>query len=218
MARWSEQAAELIAPGLDWTATVAEHADFELAEAWEASHVVRYQAGSHGEGVSQLTAGGRGKKIGGAGRITLRSIRPFAFFEADGHCDVEHWDIVAGGITEQALDAVRLLLEAEIGARANVALGAMEQFELGLVDVATTDDEEEARLWAGDLDDVGLIARADAHESGWMVRVEVSEVGSLVELQEARVTLGEVLAEAGHQEWAEMADALLARMPHRDPT
>lgn len=213
MARWSEQAFELLAPDLAWTATVEQHADYELTEAWEASHVVRYHAAERGQGRSQLVAGGRGTKVGGSGRVTLAALGPFAFFEADGHCDVEHWDVVAGGLAESAIDAARLLLEAEIGATAKIVVMELERFERGAVVVATTDDEDEARLWAGDLDDAGLIARAAPDEGRWIVRVEASEVASLPGLDEARVALGEVLAEAGHDDWAARADALLARLP-----
>ncbi|MEZ4336956.1 MAG: hypothetical protein R3B82_10040 [Sandaracinaceae bacterium] len=213
MARWSAQAIELLAPTLEWTSTVEQHSDYELVESWESSHVVRYRADARGEGRSELVAGGRGKKVGGSGRVTLTALRPFAFFEADGHCDVEHWDVLAGGVSETAIDAVRLLLEAEIGATAQVVVNELESFARSAVVVASTRDEDEARLWAGDLDDVGLLADAEPEGDGWAVRIRASEVESLEALGEARVALGEVLAEAGHEDWSTRADAVLARLP-----
>lgn len=214
MARWSEQAFELLAPELGFTAEVEEHADYALTEAWETSHVVRFRAVGRAEGRSQLVAGGRGTKVGGSGRVTLATWGPFAFFEADGHCDVEHWDVLAGGVTERALDGARALLEGEIGAPAEIVVTELERFDRGEIAVASTEDPDEARLWAGDLEDARLLARVDAEGGRYTVRVAACEASTLEELGEARVTLGEVLAEAGHEDWSARVDRLLARLPH----
>ncbi len=216
MARWSEQAFELLAPELAFSAHVEEHADYALTEAWETSHVVRFRAAGRAEGRSQLVAGGRGTKVGGTGRVTLASVGPFAFFEADGHCDVEHWDVLAGGVTERALDGARALLEGEIGGPAEIVVTELERFERGEIAVASTDDEDEARLWAGDLEDARLVARAEPDGARWTVRVTACEAATLEELGEARVSLGEVLAEAGHEDWSTRVDPLLARLPRSD--
>ncbi|MBX3272153.1 MAG: hypothetical protein KF729_17945 [Sandaracinaceae bacterium] len=214
MARWGEQAAALVAPSLEWTAAVEAHADYALTEAWEASHVVRFEAGTRGEGRAQLVAGGRGTKVGGSGRVSVASVDPFAYFDADGHCDVEHWDVSAGGVSEPVIEAARVLLEAEVGAPAAVVVHALERFERGPALVARTADEDEARLWAGDLDDAGIAAGVERDPEGWVVRARAASIASLAQLVEARVTLGEVLGEAGHDDWAARAQALLARLPH----
>ena len=68
-------------------------------------------------------------------------------------------------------------------------------------------------MWTADLDDVGLPARVTLEEETWEVRVEASEIANLDELDEARITLGEVLAEAGEEDWADVAEELLAQLP-----
>ncbi len=213
MARWAEQAAELIAPGAGWEATVKEHADFELSEQWESSHVVLLRAGERGAGRSRLTAGGRGKSVAGTSQVTLRTLAPLAYFEADGHCNVEHWDVRAGGIDETVLDAIRLILEQEIGAVAARSVGQLETYERGPVEVADTTHEDEARLWMDDLEDTGLPATVQARADGaWVVSIVRSELRRLDELERARITLGEVLAEAGHDDWSARCDEVLAQL------
>ena len=212
MARWSEQVVDALAPDLEWSANVEEHADFELVEQWETSHVVRFEAGEAGLGISRLRAGGREKRIGGTGRLTVRTVAPLSFFEADGHCNVEHWDIRAAGVDATALDAAQRLLEGEVGKPAAVSVATREEYERGPVEVARSGDEDEARMWTGDLDDVGLASACGVHEGEWIVQMTASEIATLEALEEARVTVGEILAEAGHEDWAQRADDLLARV------
>lgn len=211
MARWSEQVVDSLAPALPWSANVEEHADFDLIERWETSHVVRFEAGERGLAISRLRAGGRDKRVGGTGRLTVHTVGPVTFFEADGHCNVEHWDIRAAGVEPTALDAARVLLEGEVGAPAEVVVASHEEYARGPLEIARTADEDEARMWAGDLDDVGLVAALDPHDGGFSVRVTAHEITTLDALEEARVTIGEILAEAGHEDWSRRADELLAR-------
>lgn len=215
MARWAEEAAALFAPELEWSGEVQVHSDFELAARWETSHVVRLAAGESGGGESRLVAGGRGKRIGGSGRVLLRTADPLRFFEADGHCDVTHWDVRASGATRATIDGIRALLEEEIGANATIGDEHATEYERGPRLVARTTDEADAYMWLGDLDDVGLPARVTLDGETFEVRVEASELETLATLDEARITLGEVLAEAGEEDWAEAAMALLAQLPSR---
>lgn len=217
MARWAEAAAGVLAPELEWAARVQEHADLDLVDRWETSHVVRFTAAAVGGGVSRLVAGGRKHRIGGSSRVELRALAPMRYLDADSHCDVTHWDVRLGGIDEAAVRAIRLLLEAELESRAAVANEHVMEYERGPRIAALTDDEEDARLWAGDLEDAGLAAVAGRLEDGWEVRVESSGLASLDDLEQARITLGEVLAESGVEDWAEQADELLAQLSSSGP-
>jgi len=213
MARWAEAAAELLAPELAWETRVQEHADFELIERWETSHVVYLLAGTMGKGESRLVAGGRRTHVGGSSRIVVRTASPTRFLEVDSHCDVTHWDVRAAGVERAAVDAMRARLEQELGVTATLGGERGESYDRGPRRVALTHDEADARMWAGDLDDVGLPSGVSRRDEGWEVLVQASEIRELGGLDEARVTLGEVLAEAGEESWAEVAEALLAQLP-----
>jgi len=212
MARWAESAAALLAPELDWDAAVQEHSDYELDGRWETSHVVRLHAWTSAGGTSRLAAGGREKRIGGSGRVVLRAVGPPRFLDVDAHCDVTHWDVRCGGVERAAVDAMMRILEEEVGAAATIGAEEVTGYQRGPRRVARTEDEGDALLWVGDLADVGLPARSRAVDGGYEVHVQASEIATLEELERARVTLGEVLAEAGSDDWAERAERLLVQV------
>lgn len=215
MARFGEAAARSLAPDLEWRTQVEEHADFEMVERWEASHVVTLYGGENGLGASKLQAGGRGRRVGGMGRVTLSTASPTRFLEVDGHCDVTHWDVRLGGVSAAEVGALRAALEAELGAGATESDVRTTSYERGPREIARTTDEADALLWAGDLDDVGLIARSEPDGEDFVVRIESSEIATIEDLEAARITLGEVLAEAGHEDWTERADELLVQLQDR---
>ena len=214
LARFGEQAARLLVPDLDWSARVQAHSDLEVADRWETSHVVDLCGGAGARGCARLMAGGRGKRVAGASTLTLETLRPLTFIEINSHCNVEHWDVCGLGVELSVLDAMRAALEAELGATGEVFVGERRGFSRGPREIASTESQDEAQLWAADLDEAGLASSVTERGSRFAVAVTESRVQTFERLTEARVTLGEVLAEAGHEDWRARGDELLAQLTH----
>ncbi|GAB5541879.1 MAG: hypothetical protein SangKO_016390 [Sandaracinaceae bacterium] len=211
MARWAEDAAGVLAPELEWVAQVREHADFGLPGQWQASHVVDLFAlrggRTVGSGESRLAAGGKGQRIGGSARVEVESVGPVRRLVVDNGCDVARWDVDVGGANARTIDAMRVLLEGEIGAQA--ALEDERCEPLSDEPVRLDGEPEDLALWAEDLRAAGLSAEKRA--GGLVVsRARLSDVEAL---RAARVTLGEIFAEAGHEDWEDRALEALLSLP-----
>ena len=209
MARWAEDAAALLAPELEWTAQVREHADYGLPGQWQASHVVGLVAEDDGRtvglGESHLAAGGKGQRIGGSGRVIVETCAPVRRLVVDNGCDVTRWELDAGAVDARALDAMRALLEAELGIPAAVEETAREPLEPE--PLRLDGSAEDLALWEPDLRAAGLTAQ----RSGGGLLVERARFADVAALHAGRITLGEIFAEAGFDDWEERAlDALLS--------
>jgi hypothetical protein len=214
MARWAEHLVRVLAPELRWDSAVEEHADYELLSRWQASHVVslvgRDPDGTmRGRGESRLAAGGHGARLGGTGRIAIDTVRPVRHLAVDNHCDVTHWDLEVGSISRAQLDALLESLEAAVGADAQLSSAREAAVEPGERVLARQASDEDLALWLRDLDESGLQARADGRD----VVVERAHLPDVEALREARVTLGEIYAEAGHDDWEERALDTLLHLP-----
>jgi hypothetical protein len=214
MARWAEELAEIVGPELTWEARVEEHADLALVDHWEASHVVTLigrdaKGVERGRGESRLTAGGRGQRIGGSGRITLEAVGPLRRLDVTNTCDVTHWDVTTGALDETRVDAARVLLEALVGLPAHVSGDRWAPAEDALRVIAEDPAEDDVDTWLGDLDDVDVLARLEQDAGSSALIVEGASIADMDALREARLVLGEVLAEAGHEDWEERANLLL---------
>lgn len=218
MARFAELAVEVLAPELHWESAVLEHADFGVLERWESSHVVRYagtdDAGTtRARGESRLTAGGRGSAVGGTGRIVVETIQPVRHLTIQNPCDVSHWDIDAGPLTEAQIEALRRCLEGVLGDRARPAGDRRDAVEPGAWTLVRGVSREDAALWREDLRACGLEARTDPEEDTVTLVLERATLADLEALHEARVTIGEVLSEAGHDDWEAQARWALMVLP-----
>ncbi len=220
MAAWAEAAARAMAPELRWRADVVETEDGGDGERFRTIHVVRL-AGTdasgvqRGRGESRLVAGGDAKRLGGNGLVDIETVRPLRYLSADNHCNVEHWDVVAAPIDEHQLEGIRRALEDLMGTTAHVAGERRDPIAPSaqlLVESASTDD---AALWMEDLAGAGLACRGHAAERGVALFVDHAALDDVGALEVARVTLGEVLSEAGHDDWDQRWRELLVRLPVR---
>lgn len=214
MARWAEAAVRILAPELSWESVVEEHADFELARQWQQTHVVRLSGAGddgteRGRGESRLRAGGKGSRIGGTGRVVVRAVGPARQLVADNHCDVTHWDVSVGPIDREGLDRMIGALEEELGAEAQLSAAREDEAAIAPQVLVPDCDPEDAALWLRDLAEVGLTPRRDG-DALWIESAALPDVDAL---EAARVTLGEILSEAGHDDWEERALEILLRLP-----
>ncbi|HJL15707.1 MAG TPA: hypothetical protein RMH99_08630 [Sandaracinaceae bacterium LLY-WYZ-13_1] len=214
MARWAERIVDVLAPELRWESAVQEHADYAMPRRWQASHVVQLtgidETGvRRGWGESRLAAGGKGSRLGGTGRIVIETVRPVRHLSVDDHCDVTHWDLRVGAVTRAQLDALIEALEDEIGAEGRLSRGRESAVTGEAPRLVTVDDAEDRDLWLRDLADAGLRGRVD----GSTLRVVSAALPDVDALFAARVTLGEILAEAGHEDWEDRALDVLVRIP-----
>jgi len=214
MARWADVMVGVLAPELRWQSAVEEHADYELISCWQASHIVSLSGHApdgalRGRGESRLAAGGKGSRLGGTGRIAVDAVRPVRHLAVDNHCDVTHWDLEVGSISREQLDDLLEALEDAVGAEAELSSAREARVEPGERVLARGATDEDLALWLRDLDESGLRARADGRD----VVVEGADLADVEALREARVTLGEILAEAGHDDWEARALEALLHLP-----
>ena len=220
MARWAEDLAELVGPELTWESQVEEHADLALVDHWEASHIITLigrdaEGVERGRGESRLMAGGRGHRIGASGRIVVEAVSPLRRLDVTNSCDVTHWDVMMGALDETAVDAARVLLEELVGMPAHVAGGRWAPTDEALRVIARDPDEDEIDTWLGDLEDVDVAARLDQDAGASALIAERATIEDIETLGEARLVLGEVLAEAGHEDWEERTSLLLLLLTAR---
>lgn len=220
MAAWAEAAARALAPELAWRAEIAEDDDLASGERWGSSHVVVLTGEDadgvrRGRGKSLLIAGGKGSRIGGNGLVEIETVRPARYLGADNHCNVEHWDLVAAPIDERTFDAIRSALEDAVGERARVAGERRDPIEPGAQLIVSSASAEDIAVWIEDLATAGLAARGQAAERGIALFLERASLEDVGALERARVTLGEVLSEAGREDWDERWRELLVRLPAR---
>ncbi|MFK7987803.1 MAG: hypothetical protein AB8I08_17430 [Sandaracinaceae bacterium] len=213
MASFAELAVEALAPELSWAHAVREHADYGALERWEATHVVAFEGRSPGgellgRAESRLVAGGQGSRIGGSARIVVESVRPTRVYRIETPCDVTHWDLVGGPVQPSELDAVRRLLETtlERGSEATV----IRKTALVREPQRLSGAAEDLAVWAKDLARVGIETERD----GEGLRMLRGTFDDLDALQAARVTLGEIAAESGKEDWDDAALGHLLRLPH----
>lgn len=218
MDAWAREAARVLAPELRWQVYVDEDEDLEGEDRWGTTHVSRIEGEDgegalKGEGEAHLAAGGDSKKVGGNGLIELQAVGPYRYLLADNHCDVTHWDIEAAPIREEQLVELRRALESVIGEKCEIGGERLDPIERGAQLLAKDASAEDAALWMEDLESVGITCRGHASGDTMTLFVEKASLADVEALREARVVLGEILSEAGHEDWHERARQLLVQLP-----
>lgn len=219
MEAFARSAARVLAPELSWSAETTAHDEHADDARWASTHVVRLlgrdsEGTQRGRGEVHLSAGGDASRVGGNGLIELETVRPARFLLADNHCDVTHWDLVASPLDEDTFSGVQSALERAVGRPAERGGERREPFTPSAQLLAEGASAEDAALWIEDLGSVGLRSRGHAaRPDALAVLVESADLEDILDLEDARTTLGEVLGEAGHEDWYERARSLLARLP-----
>jgi hypothetical protein len=218
MEEWALASARVLAPELRWTTEVRQRGEETDDTHWSSTHVVRLHGTARdgarrGRGEVRLAAGGDMAQMGGNGLVEIEALGPTRYLVADNHCDVTHWDVVACAVDDAQIESLARALESTLGRRAERG-GERRDPIARSAQVVGHAASEDAALWIEDLDAVGLGCRGHAGPDGRvMVMIEHADLEEILDLEEARVTLGEVLGEAGHEDWYERARALLARLP-----
>lgn len=218
MEAWAHAAARILAPELRWSAEVRERGDAVDDSRWASTRVVRLSGRTpdetpRGRGEVRLAAGGDLAQVGGNALVELEAVRPVRYLVADNHCDVTHWDLLASPVDEGQIEALVRALEAILGQDSERGGERRDPVSASTQRIGPA-TAEDAAIWLEDLEAVGLSARGQASADGSLaVFVERSQLDEVLDLEEARTTLGEILAEAGHEDWYERARALLARLP-----
>lgn len=218
MSAWARAAAAVLAPELRWNAEILESGELGRGARWGARHVVRLvghddDAVERGRGEVRLVAGGDGKRVGGNGLVEIESVAPVRRLSADNHCNVTHWDLVAAPLDELQIDRMRRALEDALGVRAQLGGERRAPLSRTAQIVARDARADDAAVWMEDLGSVGVTCRGLTTAEGVTVIAERALLASVTALAEARVVLGEVLSEAGHDDWHERARDLLVRLP-----
>ena len=217
MAVWTRAAAKVLAPELTWRTESEEREHLDDDGRWGARFLLelagtRPDGARHGRARMRLAVGGDKARAGASSSIEIETIAPARHLHADNHCDVTHWDVRASPVTADDIDALRLALEGLLERHAEAGGERRERIERGAQLLGRT-DAEEAALWIDDLRSVGIEARGHTSAGGVSVLVERACIDDIATLDEARVVLGEVLSEAGHEDWYERARHLLVRLP-----
>lgn len=218
MAAWTRAAAVVLAPELSWRTTSETSADHGGETRWGTSLTLELE-GRDLEGARlgrarvRLAAGGDASTGAGSSLIALETVRPARYLEVDNHCDVTHWDLVAAPITMEQRDALRRALEDVVGRSAALGGEREEPLTVAAQLVASDASPGDAALWIEDLRSVGIESRGHTSDAGTSVFLERASIHDLDALEDARVVLGEVLSEAGHDDWHERTRGLLARLP-----
>ncbi len=217
MRAWTDAAARILAPELDWRADPGRHEDLGRGDCFGERHVAALHGAAEGAvrggAEARLVAGGGAKKIGGNGLVEIEAVAPLRYLTADNHCNVEQWDLVAAPIDERQRDALVRALEDAVGAEATLTELGRETIEAGARPLVAAARADDAALWMEDLASVGVTCRGHATDEGLSVFAERATIDDLDALEEARITLGEVLGEAGHDDWHERWRELLVRLP-----
>jgi hypothetical protein len=215
---WSLEVASVLAPELRWQAETVAREDRLDEGQWETTRRVRLvgrgrDGVERGRGEVRLEAGGTLTQVGGHGLIELEAVRPVRYLVADNHCDVTHWDVLASPVDEAGAEALVRSLERVLGRELERG-GERRDPVARVAQLLGSADTEEAALWMEDLDAASIAARGQAMPDGRIaVLLEDTDLDDVFDLEEARITLGELLSEAGHDDWQERARALLARLP-----
>lgn len=138
----------------------------------------------------------RGNRPGGSGRVELVRTRPWAHVRIDTHGGEEHWDVEAFGVTEVTFEALREAHARSMGEAAAVG-GARKDAPDETPVILARGSGPDLAQWLSDLEAIG----AEARREDDAVVVTSLAPPDLDELYEARVTLGEILAEAGEDDW-----------------
>lgn len=217
MAAWARAAAGVLAPELTWTTASEESEDLGGDARWGTS-VSAELTGRDADGAAlgcarvRLAVGGDTSTAGGSSSIEIETVRPYRYLAADNHCDVTHWDLVAAPLTELGIAALRRNLEEVLGRQAELGGERREPIELA-AQLLTAAEPEDAAVWIEDLRSVGIASRGHAGPEGVGVFLERASIEDVGALEEARVVLGEVLSEAGHEDWHERTRHVLVRLP-----
>jgi hypothetical protein len=217
MEAWARVAARILAPELTWIATLEESEEIEGEGRWGTAFVVRLEGSdahgaARGRGEVRLTAGGDRKRLGGNGLVEIETVRPTRYLLADNHCNVAHWDLSVVPVTDAQLEGLRHALEELIGHRAEIGGERRHELVRGAQLVASGSSDD-AVVWMEDLESVGLSCRGHANGERFTILVERGALRDVEELREARIALGEVLSEAGDEDWHERSRSFLARLP-----
>lgn len=218
MAAWTQAAASILAPELTWTTTTEEKEDLGTDARWGTRIFVELigrdpNAKTHGRARLRLAVGGDATRAGASSSIEIETVQPPRHLHADNHCDVTHWDLTAAPVTEAQVDALRRALEDVLERSAKVGGERRDPLERAAQLVTTSAEAGDAALWIEDLASVGIESRGHATAEGVSVFLERMAMDDVEDLDEARVVLGEVLSEAGHEDWHERARRLLVRLP-----
>lgn len=217
MAAWTREAARVLAPELAWATANEQSEDLGGEERWGTS-VTAELTGTDGSGAAlgrarvRLAVGGDTSTAGGSSLIEIEIVSPYRYLAADNHCDVTHWDLVAAPLSELGIAALRRKLEEVLGSQAEIGGERRDPIELA-AQLLTATEPEDAAVWIEDLRSVGIESRGHAGPEGVGVFLERASIEDVGALDEARVVLGEVLSEAGHDDWHERTRRVLARLP-----
>ena len=216
MSEWARAVAPVLAPELRWDARLVESGPLGGGARWGHRHVLALSGASggveRGRGEVRLVAGGDAARLGGNGLLELETVSPVRYLLVDNHCNVTHWDLAVAPIDELAFDRARRALEDALGARARLG-GERKEPLVRAPQIVATASADEAALWIEDLASVGIACRGQTTPDGVTVIAERADLDDVAALAEARVVLGEVLGEAGHEDWLERARELLVRLP-----
>lgn len=221
MSSFVSTTAAVLAPELAWSIVAREVDDLARDdERWSARHVVRLagvdrEGAQRGRAEALLVAGGDAKRMGGNGLCTIETVGPARYLAVDNHCNVTHWDIHAAPLTMAQLTGVRRALEEILGAKSELGGERREAFARAAQVLASSAEPDEAGLWMEDLERAGLASRGLTAAHGVTVYVERASLADVDALDRARIALGEILGEAGHDDWDERARSLLVRLPER---
>ena len=119
-----------------------------------------------------------------------------------------HQLFVGGPLTDGQTDQMRRFLEVTLEAGADASTPLKDPVTRGPHLLATDVGDEDGRLWLADLTASKMTAQLVDAPDGRELRLENAQLETIEDLEAARVTLGEILAEAGHEDWD--ARALLA--------
>lgn len=218
MTAWARAAAALLAPELEWTTAAQFEQDLDGDDRWGTSLAVELvgralDGRTRGRARVRLTAGGDSKSAGASSAIDVEALAPLRILSTNNHCDVTHWDLVAAPVSAAQIVALRRALEDTLGRSAEEGGARREPLLIAPQLVTTSATASDAALWLEDLRSVGIRSRGQAGPAGLAVFLDGAEIDNFDVLDEARVVLGEVLSEAGHDDWHERARDILVRLP-----
>ncbi len=217
MSEWAREAAAVIAPELRWDAQIVERGSPAGSARWGRRHVVKL-AGTTDEGTTRgrgevlLAAGGDATRVGGNALVEIEAVGPTRYLLADNHCNVTHWDLIAAPLEELQIDRLRRALEEAVGASAKVGGERREPLAPAAQVVVASATAEDAATWMEDLALAGIACRGSTTAERVTLIAERATLTDVDALAAARVALGEVLSEAGHDDWHERARDLLVRL------